>query len=57
MKLFKFNEATTPSMEVSATSIYYHCTYEIANAAHMSNNAYFTTLTVLSAIISSNQQY
>ena len=44
-------------MEVLATSIYYRCTYEIANVAHMSNNAYFTTLTVLSATISSSQQH
>ena len=57
MKLFKFNKATTPSMEVLPTSIYYHCTYEIANAAHMSNNAYFTTLTILSAITSSSQRH
>ena len=31
----KFNKATTPSMEVPTTSIYYRYTYEIANAAHM----------------------
>ena len=48
MKFFMFNKATTPFMEVSATSIYYRCTYEIAKAAHMSNITYFITPAVLS---------